>query len=121
MATAAQTPERDAPPVIGGWMVAPREPDPRLRLAGFLLGELADRERCRFFEFAWRRLEATAGTLRIRDLAGELGWSEKRQIALRCGYHDQAHLVKEFRAFSGSSPTELLGRMLPARSLPEAD
>ena len=38
-------------------------------------------------------------------------WAE---LALRCGYTDQAHLAREIRAFSGSTPTELLARILPA-------
>ena len=38
-------------------------------------------------------------------------WAE---LALRCGYTDQAHLANEVRAFSGSTPTQLLSRILPA-------
>lgn len=28
------------------------------------------------------------------------------QIALECGYYDQSHLINDFRAFAGSSPTQ---------------
>jgi AraC-like DNA-binding protein len=31
----------------------------------------------------------------------ELSWLE---IALRCGYYDQAHLIRDFRAISGCTP-----------------
>lgn len=36
-------------------------------------------------------------------------WTE---LALQCGYYDQAHLINEFRAFSGLSPVEFLRRTL---------
>lgn len=34
-------------------------------------------------------------------------------VALRCGYYDQSHLVRDTHAFAGSSPTELMARRLP--------
>jgi AraC-like DNA-binding protein len=34
---------------------------------------------------------------------GERGWAE---IAFACGYYDQSHLVNEFRAIAGRTPTE---------------
>jgi AraC-like DNA-binding protein len=102
-------------------------------------------------DWAYRRLLATAGRVRIQALASELGWSRKRlatrfreevglpakslarvlrfrravrlleherdrslaEIALDCGYFDQAHLNRDFRALGGSTPTELLARRLP--------
>jgi AraC-like DNA-binding protein len=93
--------------------------------------------------WAWRRLTATGGTLPIRRLAGEVGWSHKHlitrfrqqiglppktaarlvrfdvvwrrlathpparwdQLAADSGYADQAHLIRDFRQFTGATPT----------------
>ena len=38
------------------------------------------------------------------------GWAE---IALTCGYYDQAHLIRDFRQFAGSSPSDFARRRLP--------
>ncbi len=37
-------------------------------------------------------------------------WAE---IALRCGYYDQAHMIRDFHQFAGSSPGEFARRRLP--------
>jgi AraC-like DNA-binding protein len=97
---------------------------------------------------AYRRILASAGTVRMSRLAGELGWSRKHlaarfqrelglppksiariarfrnvlgragrerspewaEIALACGYSDQAHLAREFLALSGTTPSRWLAR-----------
>jgi AraC-like DNA-binding protein len=48
--------------------------------------------------------------------AGELGDGERMtwgEIALECGYFDQAHMNREFRQFAGASPSELHASLLP--------
>jgi AraC-like DNA-binding protein len=54
--------------------------------------------------------------LRFRRAASELTRPDGRslaEIALDCGYYDQAHLNRDFREFSGRTPTELIAARLP--------
>jgi AraC-like DNA-binding protein len=48
--------------------------------------------------------------IRRLDRREEPRWTD---IAHDCGYYDQAHFIKDFRAFAGSTPSEYLRRRLP--------
>ena len=48
----------------------------------------------------------------------EIDWSD---TAAMCGYHDQAHLIHEFRAFSGLTPARYLTRRGPFLNYLEVD
>jgi AraC-like DNA-binding protein len=53
-----------------------------------------------------------ARILRFRRALGlvEVGRIGLAEIALACGYYDQAHLDRDFRAFAGGPPTDYLAR-----------
>jgi AraC-like DNA-binding protein len=54
-----------------------------------------------------------ARVLRFRQALAHAGrpWQQAdwSQVALDCGYYDQAHLINEFREFSGFAPGEFVG------------
>jgi AraC-like DNA-binding protein len=41
---------------------------------------------------------------------GGVGWAE---IAQRCGYYDQAHMIGDFQQFAGHSPAAYVAMKLP--------
>lgn len=51
----------------------------------------------------------------MRDLTAQQGRSDSSlaDLALSCGYADQSHFNRDFKVFSGATPRELCGRMLP--------
>jgi AraC-like DNA-binding protein len=53
------------------------------------------------FHRVWRRLDQSGG----RPV-----WAE---LAQEAGYADQAHLIREFRRFTGMTPTQFQARTLP--------
>lgn len=54
-----------------------------------------------------RRFQQVLQTIRQRE---EMNWAD---IALECGYYDQAHFIHDFRSFSGLTPTEYMARATP--------
>lgn len=56
---------------------------------------------------AWSRLARMHGCLRALRRQPSPAWAE---VALESGFYDQSHLVNEFRALCGITPTEFLGQ-----------
>ena len=48
--------------------------------------------------------------VRLLRTAPQVRWTE---LALDCGYYDQAHLIREFGEFAGRTPTEFVRQSLP--------
>jgi AraC-like DNA-binding protein len=109
------------------------------------------RQPARAVTWTWRELVRTGGSIRILDVARDVGWSERhlaaqfrheiglapkglarvlrfgravralthapsidlRDLALACGYCDQAHFTHDFRAFAGTTPTKLRENRFP--------
>jgi methylphosphotriester-DNA--protein-cysteine methyltransferase len=58
---------------------------------------------------AWSRLARLHGCLRDLRRRASPGWAE---VAVDSGFYDQSHLVNEFRALCGLTPTEFLTRSI---------
>lgn len=87
------------------------------------LDDLADQARLSPRQFRRVCLERTgispkrlARILRFRNAVARAtskplgGWAD---VALECGYYDQAHLINEFREFSGAAPGQFAGDLVP--------
>ena len=60
--------------------------------------------------------KAHARVQRFRAALALLGRSERvpwAELAVGCGYYDQSHLLRDFRAFSGCSPGEFVRHARP--------
>jgi AraC-like DNA-binding protein len=51
---------------------------------------------------------------RAKEMLAAVDGRSLTEIALDCGYYDQAHFNRDFRAFAGLTPSELRARRLPA-------
>jgi AraC-like DNA-binding protein len=111
--------ERPAPPpeVAFAWhaLAATRGRIPVAELArrtGWSRRHLAER----FRDVLGLAPKQAARVLRFEAACEALARSPRRRLAdlaLACGYHDQAHLTREFRALAGASPAEWIRRELP--------
>ncbi|KDN21838.1 helix-turn-helix domain-containing protein [Amycolatopsis rifamycinica] len=94
-------------PVLGAWhrLLATRG---RVRIedlaeeAGWTRQHLTNRFRAAF-GFGPKTVARVVRLQHATSLAGRLPWPE---IAHRCGYADQSHLNRDFRAITGCTPTE---------------
>jgi AraC-like DNA-binding protein len=49
----------------------------------------------------------------VTELLGKNGADSLADAAYRCGYADQSHLNRDFRAFAATTPTDYVARLLP--------
>lgn len=56
------------------------------------------------------RIERFKAALTLLGGLDHVPWAE---LAGQCGYYDQSHLIRDFRAFSGFAPGEFVGRSRP--------
>ncbi|GAA4225741.1 AraC family transcriptional regulator [Actinomadura meridiana] len=108
-----ETGPRPDPEVAHAWRLL--SGDPAVSVAGIAADVGWSRRHLthRFREQAGLPPKVMARVLRFQDavdlLSGGAGFAA---AAATCGYYDQAHLNREFRALSGCTPSELIGGQL---------
>ena len=106
-----------SPDVVRAWGRL-KDTGGRLRI-GALARELGCSRRhlaARFAEQIGPAPKTAARLIRFQRAVRALGHddgSRFAEIALDCGYYDQAHLNRDFRELGGTTPGELVARMLP--------
>lgn len=81
----------------------------RCRLSPRRFGELF-RERVGMSPKRYARLQRFHRVVALAQRDGPIEWAD---VAADCGFYDQPHLVREFRAFSGFAPTAYLAQRGP--------
>ena len=64
------------------------------------------------------RLTRFRAVLALREREPQLSWTE---LALRCGYCDQAHLIRDFRSFAAMPPSQYQPRAGTPSHLPDEE
>ncbi|HKE27737.1 MAG TPA: AraC family transcriptional regulator [Bryobacteraceae bacterium] len=67
---------------------------------------------CRVLRFQYARILAQSQSSEQRAI----GWA---QIAIACGYYDQAHLIRDFKNLSGVTPSQYIRQIRPVPDLKE--
>jgi methylphosphotriester-DNA--protein-cysteine methyltransferase len=83
---------------------------------GCLSGQAVRRRGARFKQQVGLGPKTAARLIRFDEVLRRL--DERRPldwglVAVEAGYADQAHLIRDFRQFTGTTPTEFLPRTLP--------
>lgn len=118
-AVAARVPSAACPDPLVARAVAAWRADPRGARGSWLCAEDAQGERQlrrRFVAavgYGPKRLQRILRFQAFLGACAEPG-TGLAELAVRCGYFDQAHLSRETAAMSGRTPTELRGARLPA-------
>jgi AraC-like DNA-binding protein len=92
--------------------------DGRVRVASLTeeLGWSRKRLIASFREQVGLKPKTTARVLRFERAVRLIEDGDRRswaELALDCGYYDQAHFNRDFRQFAGSTPTDFLARQIP--------